>query len=332
MLDPHAKVARLPDGHPPVLTVVVDTEEEFDWSQPFSRTQTATTAIPAQVLAHERIYDGMGMVPTYVIDYPVATTPAAAQSLRQLMEDGRCEIGTHLHPWVSPPHDEEVNHLNSYTGNLPPELEFAKLERLSSVIADRIGRAPRVFKAGRYGIGAGTARALAKLGYEVDASVVPRTSFTADGGPDFSAFDVHPYWFEAEGRTLLELPVTAGFCGHLRRHGVKHYAALQTERARRFRLAGIASRAGLLDRVRLSPEGYALADLQRLARTLVNDGCQVLSLTYHSPSLVPGHTPYVHSEAELEVFLERIRGLLTYFHQQLGGVFMSCSQLRQALR
>ena len=324
--------ARLPDGHPPVLTVVVDTEEEFDWNAPFARANTGTGSIAAQPLAHERIYDALGMVPTYVVDYPVATTPAAYQVLRRLMEEGRCEIGTHLHPWVSPPHDEEVNRFNSYTGNLPPALEFAKLQALTGAIAENFGRAPRVFKAGRYGLGPQTAQALATLGYEVDASVVPRTTFTSDGGPDFSDFDIHPYWFEAGGRRLLELPVTAGFCGKLRAQGASLYPALQAPLARTLRLAGIASRTGLLDRVRLSPEGFALEDLQRLANTLVRDGCQVLTLTYHSPSLVPGHTPYVRDAAGLDRFLASIRALLLHFRQELGGVFMSISQLRDTLR
>jgi len=49
--------ARLPVGHPPVLTVIVDTEEEFDWSLPFSRASIQTTSIAAQPLAHEAVFD-----------------------------------------------------------------------------------------------------------------------------------------------------------------------------------------------------------------------------------------------------------------------------------
>ena len=34
----------LPASEPPTLFVVVDTEEEFDWSAPFSRQNTSVTA------------------------------------------------------------------------------------------------------------------------------------------------------------------------------------------------------------------------------------------------------------------------------------------------
>ena len=60
----------------PELLIVVDTEEEFDWTAPFSRESVATRSIPAQARAHE-IYDRFGVVPTYVVDYPVATDPQA---------------------------------------------------------------------------------------------------------------------------------------------------------------------------------------------------------------------------------------------------------------
>ena len=55
----------------PELLIVVDTEEEFDWTRPFSRDAVATRSIPAQARAHA-IYDRLGIVPTYVVDYPVA--------------------------------------------------------------------------------------------------------------------------------------------------------------------------------------------------------------------------------------------------------------------
>ena len=57
---------------PPLLLVIVDTEEDFDWSVPVSRSNTAVDSISAQHLAQE-IFSAYGVVPTYVIDYPIAT-------------------------------------------------------------------------------------------------------------------------------------------------------------------------------------------------------------------------------------------------------------------
>lgn len=324
------RTATLPADQAPILTVIVDTEEEFDWTQPFARENTATRSIACQSRAHEQIFEARGMVPTYVIDWPVAVSQEAS-TLHGLMKDGACEIGTHLHPWVSPPYIEAVNHFNSYAGNLPKDLELSKLAALTTAITERFQAPPKVFKAGRYGLGPHTSAALAHLGYRIDASVVPRTAFTADGGPDFSLFDVNPYWFGPPAERLLEIPVTAGFCGQLRSWGPQLYPALQTGFARSIRLPGIASRLGLLDRVRLSPEGYELHDLMRLTRALFAGGCRVFSLTYHSPTLEPGNTPYVKDQQELRVFMQRIAAYLDFFKTEMKGVFMSTTDIHQLL-
>lgn len=302
-----------------MLTVVVDTEEEFDWGKPFSRSNTSTTSIAAQPLAHQRVFDKYGVVPTYVIDYPVATNPAAISVLRRMMEEGRCQIGAHLHPWVSPPYDEEVNTFNSYAGNLPQALEFQKIEMLTEAIEKAFGKRPTVFKAGRYGVGPHTAETIAKLGYSIDASVVPYTDMSGDGGPNFSGHGVSPFWFKAAGKTLLELPATAGYAGKLHHLGRKLYPILQKPTARQLRLPGIASRTGLLERVKLTPEGYDSQELVRLTQCLLEQGCRYFGLTYHSPSLVPGNTSYVKSEAELGRFVNVLDQFVSFFVNQVGG-------------
>ena len=321
--------ALLPKGHAPVMCVVVDTEEEFDWTKPFSRQNVSVASIAAQILAHEQVFDRFGVVPTYVVDWPVATTFSAFSTLKSLMDEGRCEIGTHLHPWVSPPYMEEVNTFHSYAGNLPGELEFKKLSMLTDAISENFKRQPIVFKAGRYGLGQHTSGALQQLGYSVDASVVPHTSFKADGGPDFSDYGNQPYWFGEKESLLLELPVTTGFCGVLRRLGPKLYPHLLTPLAKTLHFGGIFARTGFLERIRLTPEGTDTAANLRLMDTLVRDGVQVITLAYHSPSLVPGKTPYVKTVNDLRHFLNRIAECCDYFQNNLGGIFMSPRQIRQ---
>lgn len=323
--------ARLPTNHPPVLLVVVDAEEEFDWNQAFSRSSISTDAIAAQPLIHEKIFDKFGIVPTYVVDWPVATAPASVATMRMLMSKGQCEIGAQLHPWVSPPHDEIVSKHNSYPGNLPKELEFQKLRCLTEAITQNFGLAPKTFKAGRYGVGPHTSEIIASLGYQVDSSIVSYTSFSEEAGPDFSRFSEEPFWFGSAANPLLELPVTAGFCGHLRNFGPNIYPFLAAPRINGLHLPGIAARSGFLERIRLTPEGASADDMIRLTSALRATGCQVFTLTYHSPSLVPGNTPYVRSNEDLKAFLAAINEYCCYFRNDLGGVFMSISNLHETL-
>lgn len=316
--------AGAPDTAPELL-VVIDTEEEFDWSRPFSRANVATRSIPAQAKA-QTIFDRLGVVPTYAITYPVAADSVAAAFFRTLREEGRAEIGAHLHPWVNPPHREEVSRRNSYHCNLPPALERAKLETLTDAVAQAVGERPTIFKAGRYGFGASTARTLQALGYKVDCSLLPYHDLRGDGGPDFRRAPDQPYWLGAPGG-LLEVPVTTGFFGLAPSLGRAMPWVYDRAWPARLRLPGLLSRTGLVTRSRLTPEGVSAHEQCRLAASLVRQGTRVLSLVYHSPSLEPGHTPYVRSDDDLARFLEAIERVLLYVRDELGARIISMSQL-----
>ena len=315
-------------GMRPELLIVVDTEEEFDWSKPFSRAETRTSAIPAQARAHE-IFDPLGVVPTYVVDYPVATDPEAVRFLKVLKDGGRAEIGCHLHPWVTPPHVEKVNRRNSYHCNLPRELERAKIETITEAVASGFGERPIIFKAGRYGFGANTKTVLAELGYQVDCSQVPYTDLSRDQGPDFGAIGPDPYWLD-DRETLLEVPLTSGFLGRAPTLGPPLRRLFDSAVAERLRLPGLLARTDLVARSRLTPEGVSAEEQCALIEALIRRGHRTFSLTYHSPSLEPGHTPYVRDEAELEDFLARLKTVLLHFRDRLGGDFTTLTRVRES--
>ena len=310
----------------PELLIVVDTEEEFDWSAPFSRASVATRSIPAQARAQE-IYNRFGIVPTYAIDHPVATDANAVRFLRGLKEAGKAEIGAHLHPWVTPPHQEAVNARNSYHCNLPPALEQAKLAALTEAIEAGFGERPTVFKAGRYGFGPSTRAALVDLGYQVDCSYVPHSDFSADGGPDFRGLPDVPHWLDEESG-LLEIPLSVGYFGAMTGLAQKADWLFDSPGAETLRIPGMLARAGLVARARLTPEGTSAAEQCRLIAAMAARGHRTFSLTYHSPSLEPGHTPYVRSEADLARFLAAIETVLAFFRDEMGGRFTTLSRVR----
>lgn len=318
MLDPTTwRVIDWPPDHPPMIVVVVDTEAEFDWAQGQPRRALGVTSVKRQAQT-QPIFERYGVRPTFVLDYPVSSTPEGFEFIRDLHRSGACEIGAHLQPWDTPPFVEQETDENSYPGNLPYELEREKLAHLTRIIGENIGVQPRIYKAGRYGVGRATAQILAEFGYEIDVSVVPGTDLSRKFGPDFSHCGARPYWF-GTAPALLEIPLSIGYTGLLAPTGPMAYVLTMNERLKALHVPGILARLGLVERITLTPEGISFAEQRRLTRALLRNGHRVFSFTYHSPSLAPGNTPYVRSEADLSAFLRRIEQYLEFFMGELGG-------------
>src|SRR4029077_8887780 len=81
------------------------------------------------------------------------------------------------------------------------------------------------------------------------------------------------------------------------------YEAARGELGKKLRLPGILARVGAVERLFLSPEGYEEGHLVRLTRALLARGTRTFAFSLHSPSVVPGHTPYVRDEADLQRLL-----------------------------
>ncbi len=288
------------------FVLTVDTEEEFDWDKPLDRTSHSLVTVPA-LQKFQQFCEGFGVVPIYLLDYPVATSSAAAEALRPAIAEGRAEIGVQLHPWVSPPFQEELNEFNSFAGNLPEDVEREKFTTLRNTIEERFGVPPLIYRAGRYGIGPNSAAILGDSGLSIDTSVRTNFDYSFAGGPNFRKHPLRPYWINREKR-LMELPLTTVYWGPLRQFGDWLYPRLWRAPS----IRGALSKIGLMERIPLTPEGVTTDEAIRGTDIAIDLELPVLVFSFHSPSLAPGHTPYVKNDAELDHFYDWWRSLFTY--------------------
>ena len=279
----------------PRFVVTVDTEEEFDWSAPFSRTNHGTTHIAA-IPRFQRLCDEFSVQPCYLIDYPITQDAAAVNLLAGYASNNSAEIGVQLHPWVNPPFEETVNTGNSFACNLPPDLEREKLTVLHNSIVSHMGVRPDVYRAGRYGVGPNTSSILADLGVSIDSSVRARFDYSGQGGPNYAEHPVNPYWI-IEDR-VLELPLTTVFAGLFRGIGNTVFARVFGSDGARAMLA----RTAMLERIALTPEGIPLHKAIEGIDLALKEGIKIINLSFHSPSLAVGHTPYVRTAEQLAEF------------------------------
>jgi hypothetical protein len=281
----------------PVFLITIDTEEEFDWRAPFSRSSHGVSHVAA-IPRFQAMCARFGVKPLYLIDHPIAECGAAAEMLGGWARDGQAEIGLQLHPWVTPPFDEEVTVHNSYACNLPAELERAKMMALADSVNRHLAAQPMAYRAGRYGAGANSFAVLQEIGISVDTSVRPFFDYSPQGGPNYSNSPLRPYWIAPD--QLIELPVTSVFSGLFKGSGATLFDRAFRSDAMRATLA----RTGLLERIALTPEGIPVEKAIEAIDVALLLEMPVLVFSFHSPSLAAGHTPYVRNAAELERFYD----------------------------
>src|ERR1700690_3702241 len=276
--------------------VTVDVEED-NWGYE----HTGLTVENIRMIPRlQNLLDRYGVKPTYLVSYQVASCNWAVDILAKILSENKCEIGAHLHPWTTPPVTEVINERNSMLANLPYELQKAKLKTLTSKLYDAFGERPRSFRAGRWGLGPDTVKALIECGYLVDSSVTPTISWKDDGeGPDYPEVKIAPYWMSPEGLqcrenspSILEVPATIGFNRWPFELWQKVYLILKKDWLSFFKPAAIMHRTGLLRKIWLSPEVSSAEDMIALSRLMIMNDAQYLNLSFHSTTMLPGKSPF----------------------------------------
>lgn len=313
----------------PVCTVVIDAEEDFDWLAPVHGT-AFSTACMRQIRELAEIFGAYGAVPAYLLTYPVLEDADVVRLIRRQLERGQCVVGLQLHTWVTPPFGGEASHRSSFSGNLDADLEERKLVTLKAKFVECFGFVPLVFRSGRYGLGQQTASLLERHGFAIDTSLAPRTTFEAEGGPDYTGYDYRLFWF-GRRRNLLEIPLCRSVVGWGGWPARRLYRLLSRPRLERLRIPSLLTGSHCAERITLSPEGNDFAAMRRLAARLRAGGQTVFPVSFHSSSLLAGSNPYVRSKADLHDFYDRLSAILDHFATGLGCRFASIQQIPEFL-
>jgi hypothetical protein len=313
------------------LVVTIDTEED-NWGE-YQRSSYSVENI-TRIPQLQRLFDERGIRPTYLISYPVATSATAIELLGKYRVEGRCEIGSHPHPWNTPPVEEDRSPFNSYISHLPASLQFRKLSALHDAIRANYGVAPTSYRSGRWALSDDVVRNLVRLGYRVDSSISAGCDWRAYLGPDYSNVSHEPFMYRVgnapgtgEG-CLLEVPATGDFVQSPGTFVRSAYRAIGNAPQGK-RMLALLARARVLNHVVLSPELSDANRMIRLARALRSRGAKVLNMYFHSPTLMPAATPFVKTETDAVAFVERI-GRFLDFARSAGVRPVTLSELSDA--
>lgn len=312
------------------LLVTIDVESDM----PQWRVEAETTLRNLQGLPrfHE-LCQRLGVRPTYLCTYPVATQPAG-EVLVDLQQEGDCEIGTHLHPWTNPPFDTNENRLEAtQPSRLGSSRMEAKLTTLTDALEARFGR-PKSYRAGRFGFDGAGLQALERLGYVVDTSATPFCDWRAEGGVDWRHAPDVPYFPDRQqpdqrGQSrVLEVPVSIGWDRWL----PERIGRAAANAPPQLRLRGILNNKwASLAKVRwLYPSLESTDTMNQLADVLAGRGIPFLNVFFHSSELWPGESPYCRTEADIDRYLDTLEGFFTHAIATLGAVPMTLAEFAEA--
>jgi hypothetical protein len=317
----------------PAVMIGVDTEADDQWSDQGRRHLSVRNVERLPDL--QALCDRYGARPTYLVTYEMATRDESAPILRDLGRTGRAEIGTHLHPWTSPPFRPQDLEAHTYPHNLPPELLERQLVELTGVIEERLGARPTTYRAGRNGFDGRTLPILERLSYTVDTSVDPLFNETRKRGMSFAGAPREPYHpdyadVRRPGRSpILEIPITSATVPALPKALESAYTSLQPI-PWRGALKRLGLRAAWL-RPSYTPREQMLAFASRLRA----QGATSFNIIFHSSELLPGGSPYTPDQRSVDRFLDDLRALLDHLTGTLGVVgrtYAEFARERQAER
>lgn len=298
------------------VVITIDTEADDQWK----RGNPLTTDNLSYVPRFQEMCNRYALKPTYVCTYEVVNAPEF-DTLAQYQNAGVAEVGAHLHPWSNPPFNENPEDTSVHP--FPSELsdgEFrAKLSVLTELIEARTGRRPVSYRAGRWGFKASHVGILADLGYRVDCSVTPFTSWAEhrgmhEGGPDFRRAPLVPYYLDhrdvcAPGDSgLLEVPMTI-LCPKAAQWRLVT-ALFKRESSLGFR---IGRKLFGIETEWFRPYPHMSAErLKNVYRVAASRGLPVVDLMFHSSELMPGGSPYNPTPESIEQLYERFNALFAF--------------------
>ena len=304
------------------LIITVDTEADNQWA-----TGTPITMENIQVLPKfQELCQKYAFIPTYLLTYEVSDDPSAVVMFSKWQNEGRAEIGAHLHPWTNPPIFEYEKEQHLYPSSLSDADFKSKLVALTDKIEKNFGKRPTSYRAGRWGFKESHADILRQLGYKVDCSISPKINWAERKdklsnfrGPDFRAYSPQPFYFS---NGLLEVPVTILYTGifHKEKNRLVEWFTMLPESFPKKVLQKIFFNKKWL---RIFPKDKE-SNWINIYKSALKNNLPVLEFIIHSSELVAGESQYVKDQKTVDFVYNQLEEMFKYFKRQgLVGTTLS---------
>lgn len=293
--------------------ISVDTEGDgLWWWKPGDPISTNNTKFLPRF---QQLCDCFGFKPTYLTNWEMANDAAYAVFAKRVVDEGRGEVGMHLHAWNTPPicdtmRPKLANPGQDYLIEYDETAMEEKIISTTKAIENSIGVHPTTHRAGRWAMDERYFRLLAKHGYVCDCSATPLIDWSScigasegSAGSNYTNYSTKPERKTySDNSSIIEIPLTTTSSGFIMPDRF-------TPRLFVRELKRLASRRPIQCR----PTGTNTGQMLRVARRCIAKGDGYLMFMIHSSELMPGGSPSFPDETSinalyrsLEIFFEAI--------------------------
>jgi hypothetical protein len=301
-----------------VITIDTEPDNQWDLPAPGSRLPELTFANTRGLGAVSAALRRWGVKATWLTSYSVARDAPSVGVLKEAAAGGD-EIGSHLHAWETPPFVPEDAFARPYIYEYDARVRLAKLESLTSAVADAFGVRPVSYRAGRWGVDELEYKHLESLGYLIDSTVVPGYDFRGAtglkrGGPDFRRqLDrglPEPYKVGNLWEVPASVTTAGGICGEQLATRLAQVMFSRTDiPSRALRKTLFLSRVSRL--IWLRPFWHPAEHLIEAALAMTRSGASVINVMFHSSETCPGTSPRTRSQKDVDRFYHDMEALVS---------------------
>ncbi len=289
------------------LCISIDTECDKGAGWRSKKPLTFDGIFEGVVARLQPLFRAHGAKPTYLLSPEVMRNDASVEALRALA--GSHELGTHLHGEYAEPGAFEPDVTKDFQRDYGEDIERAKLAYLTDLFKRTFDRAPKSFRAGRFGIGKNSIPILTSLGYAVESSVTPFMDWSSSGAKGLSFVDAptqpyhpDPHAPERTGTSpMLEVPVT------IRPHALSGTPLVGKYVEPRWLRPTHGTEAQI---VGVARDEIAHARAGRPQQTVI------LNAMFHNVEIIPGASPYAQTERAARGIMQRLSALLDFARKE----------------
>lgn len=282
--------------------ITVDTEGDNLWS--WHNGDTITTENSKYIPRFQELCEKYGFIPTYLTNYEMASDKFWVKYANDKVKENKCEIGMHIHAWNTPPNYDltDIYGGNPYITEYPDTIVFEKVERLSSLLRNNFDCEIISSRSGRWSTNSFYFDSLLKNGYLIDCSITPGVDLSCNPGcsikkgPDYSSSKTSIYEILPG---LIEIPMSTRKVRWNPKGSLKH-------KLKSF-LFG--------EQLWLRPFKISKDYLEVLSQKMLKEiNTDYFEFMIHSSELIPGGSPYLKSQEDVEQLYNVMEWYFNYIH------------------